>query len=458
MWSIRRIFAGAALLFAFAGCSQAGPSSADAQADVAAAGRDVRTTAVAAAARPLTGGDHDYDRIVAAAAGATRILLGESTHGTHEYYRERARITERLVAESGVRAVAIEGDWSSTARVNRYVRGLGDDRSADEALQGYANFPRWMWSNTDFRDFVERLRKLNAVREPEDRVGVYGMDVYDLFDAADAVIAHLHSVDLRMAAEARTRYSCFGSYRRSVHGYGHAASDPARSCERQAAAVLGDVRRLPRPGGAVQAERHFAAVRAAASVVAAEEYFRASYSGANGWNIRDRHMARNVDEIAAHVAGMSGAPGKVVTWSHNTHTGDARASDAALRGEINLGQLMRQRHGEAAFLVGFFSHSGRVMAAPAWDRPGRVYDMRPALPESHSALFRTTGMAAFSLLLRGDAELARTLDGPLLERAIGVIYQPETERSSHYFEARLARRFDAVVYLEKTSAVTPLGR
>jgi erythromycin esterase-like protein len=414
--------------------------------------------AVAEAARPVTGGATDYGDIFAAAAGSRRILLGESTHGTHEYYRERARITERLIQRHGANAVAIEGDWSATQRVNLYVRGLGSDRSAEQALGGYTSFPRWMWGNTDFRDFVERLRAINLERPPEQRVGLYGMDVYDLYDAAEAVQAYLKTSAPEAAAGAARHYRCFARYRRDRWAYGIATRDPRRSCRTQAEAVLAEVRRIPPPTGPAEAEARFGALRSAASVAAAEEYFRTASAGSLAWNVRDRHMADNVDEIAEHVEATSGRPAKVVLWSHNTHSGDARATFAADRGELNLGQLMRQRHGDAAFLVGFLSHSGTVFAAPEWDSPGRRYDMRPALAGSYSAFFHQAGIPAFSLLVRGNPAVARHLAGPMLERAIGVVYVPAGERTAHYFEARLARQFDAVVYFDRSKAIVPLGR
>jgi erythromycin esterase-like protein len=221
---------------------------------------------------------------------------------------------------------------------------------------------------------------------------------------------------------------------------------------------LATLRAMPKPGGAEAAERHFAALRSAASVAAAEAYFRTVYSGSLAWNVRDQRMADTVEEIAGHVEAIAGKPGKVVMWSHNTHSGDARATFAANRGELNLGQLMRQRHGESAYLVGLFSHEGTVLAAPEWDQPGQVHDMRPALAGSYSALFRQIRMPAFSLLIRGNEATARLLKGPMLERAIGVVYLPHSERSSHYFDAKLAEQFDAAIYFDRTKAVTPLRR
>jgi erythromycin esterase-like protein len=444
-----------ALLALAARSAGAGPAGAAANASAAPvpAGSEA---AIRTAARPITGAETDYADILAAAGNARRVLLGESTHGTREYYRERARISQRLVRDHGVNGIAIEADWSPTWRVNQYIRGLGSDRSAEEAMRGYSRFPRWMWSNAEFRDFLERLRALNMERPPEQRVGLYGMDVYDLHDAAGAVVAYLRSADREGARRAKRSYDCFDRYK-TTHDYGE-ATRRGTSCAKQAEAALAEVRRVPRPKDPEAAERHFAAVRSAASVRGAEEYFRTAYAGSLAWNVRDQRMAENVEEIAQHLEALTGRPGRVVMWSHNTHSGDARATFAANRGELNLGQLMRQRHGDAAFLIGFFSYAGTVMAAPEWDMPGRVYDMRPALPESYSALFHATGTPAFSLLIRGHPEVTRVVRGPMLERAIGVVYHPQSERQSHYFEAELAEQFDAAIYFDRSKAVTPLRR
>ncbi|HEX8064519.1 MAG TPA: erythromycin esterase family protein [Allosphingosinicella sp.] len=412
--------------------------------------------AIRQAARPVTGGGADYADVMAAAAASRRILLGESTHGSHEYYRERARLTERLIREQGVSAIAVEGDWSATQRVNLYVRGLGTDSSASQALRGYSNFPVWMWRNDDFRDFVERLRALNLERPADRRVGIYGMDVYDLFEAMDSVRAYLKRNAPEAAARAGTRYRCFASHGRDRWAYGVATRNPRRACRAQAQAVLAEVRRLPRPAGLADAEAWFEAVRAAASVVAAEEYFRTAATGSLAWNVRDRHMAENVEEIAAHSESLGGRPAKVVLWAHNSHLGDARATSAANRGELNLGQLMRQRHGEKAFLIGFLSHSGTVFAAPEWDSPGRRSPLWPALPGSWSALFHAAGLPAFSLVIRGDPTLSRALSGQMKQRAVGAVYLPQDERRAHYFDARLADQFDAVVYFDRTKAISPL--
>jgi erythromycin esterase-like protein len=408
------------------------------------------------AAIPIQNRPSDYDALVAGTRGATRILLGESTHGTHEFYRERGRITQRLVREAGVNAIAIEGDWSPTYRVNLYVRGLGSDRSARDALRGFTRFPKWMWPNGDFAQFIEQLRAHNLTLPANRRVGLYGMDVYDMYEAGDAVLERLGALDAAAAKRARVQYRCFAGYGRNTHTYGEYARRQRGSCREEAAAVLAEVRRLPRPRSAEAAEAHFAAVRAASSVVAAEEYFRTVYEGANAWNVRDRRMEETVEAIAAHVQALTGQPGKVVMWSHNTHSGDARATFAAARGELNLGQLMKQRHGARAFLVGFLTHAGTVYAAPEWDQPGRRYQLRPALPGSFSELFHRTRLPSFMLMLTGNPRTEAHFSRPALERAVGVIYVPDREREAHYFDAVLAEQFDAVIFFDRTQAVQPI--
>jgi erythromycin esterase-like protein len=384
-------------------------------------------------------------------------MLGESTHGTHEYYGERARITQRLIREAGFNAVVIEGDWSPTYRVNLYIRGLGRDRTAAEALGGYRNFPRWMWRNQDFRDFVEQLRAHNLTLPASARVGLYGMDVYDLFDAADAVVRHVSRLDPAAGRCVAPSYRCFSGHGRDLHRYGQAAQSAGASCADEAAAVSTEVERLPRAATPEAEEARFAAAtRAAASVVAAEEYFRAIHSGADAWNLRDRRMAETVEAAARHAARTTGREGRVVIWSHNSHTGDARATAATARSELNLGQLMRERHGDKALLVRFFTHSGTVRAAPAWDQPHRVFQLRPSVAQSHGDLFHRTGLPRFLLMLRKDPELKEQLSAPMLQRAVGVVYVPHAEMRSHYGLARLSAQFDAAVFFDRTEALRPL--
>lgn len=397
--------------------------------------------AAPACAQPKSSADA---ALISAAAKARYVLLGESTHGTHEFYRERAELTEILVRDHGVRALAIEGDWSGAERVNRYVRGVGADRTAEEALKGFDSFPQWMWRNAEFRDLVERLRVLNQGRSPENQVGVYGVDVYDVADAAEAVTAHLATADAEAAEQARRHYRCFARFRRAMDGYGRAIAQGARSCEPAARAVLAQVQGLPAPS-AGQREARYAALRAAAVVAAGEEYFRVQQATGYSWNARDRRMAAAIQDVSRHVD----AP--VVVWAHNTHVGDARETSLRRRGEISLGQLLRDTR--EALLVGFLTYEGEVMAADAWDQPPRVFRLRPALDGSHEAALAAEGPGRIVRLTIGHEP------GPeRLQRAVGVVYAPRQERQAHYIGARLERQFDAVIFIRTTRAVGYLGR
>jgi erythromycin esterase-like protein len=412
--------------------------------------------AVRSAARLITGNGADYDALIAAAGNARIVFLGEQTHGTHEFYRERARITQRLILERGFRGVALEADWPEIERVNRYINGQGSDRSAQESLGGVSDFPLWMWRNTDVRDLVEWLRTHNAGQPAERRVAVYGLDVYSLYPSLDAVVEYLGAVDPAAAARAREQYGCFAQYRPDPQRYGASATG-SRTCEAQAAAVLAEMtqRATSMPADPVAAAALFSALRNAHSVANAEEYFRGLYTrGVSTWNVRDQRMEDALVAISQHLGRNGAEPTRIVVWAHNTHSGDARATESGEAGEHNVGQLIRQRLGGESLLVGFFTHHGTVLAAPEWDAPGRVFDVRPALPGSYSDVFHAAVQGNFLLML-GDATLASALGTSRLERAIGVIYVPATERQSHYFMARLAQQFDAAIFFDVTSAVTP---
>lgn len=379
--------------------------------------------------------------LIAAAGRAPFVLLGESTHGTREYYLERARISEALIQGRGARAIAIEGDWSGAHRLNRYVRGLGADGSAEQALADFDAFPVWMWRNAEFRDFAERLRAWNLQRPPAERVGIYGLDVYDLFDAADAAVAALKAADPAAAGRAQAHYRCFARFRRSAERYSRSTRSGGRTCQAAAEGALAEVRSAA--GRVDDPEARFALLRAAQTVVAGEEYFRVAQTTGYAWNARDRRMADAARDVARHVGG------KVVIWAHNTHVGDARETSMRERGELSLGQLLRE---DGAFLVGFLTAGGEVTAAEAWDEPPRLHALRPAIEGSHEAALAAEGERIVRLTRPGSHAPRR------LQRAVGVVYAPRSERQSHYIEARLERQFDAIVFLRRTSALTPLAR
>jgi erythromycin esterase-like protein len=385
----------------------------------------------------------DYDPLLDRAAGVRFALLGEASHGTHEFYRERAEITKRLIREHGFGAVAVEGDWPDAYRVNRFVRGESDDLDADEALSDFRRFPAWMWRNTDVVEFVTWLRDWNDdLPADAQKVGFYGLDLYSLYTSMEAVMRYLEEIDPEAAERARERYSCFDHFNRDAQVYAYETRfGGAESCEPQAVAQLIELREASQ-----RAEDHFYAEQNARLVVNAEEYYRSVFrGGAESWNLRDRHMAETLEALAAHL------DARIAVWAHNSHVGDARATQLSERGELNIGQLVRQRHGRETLLVGFTTFTGTVTAAYDWGGPAERKRVRRALEGSWEELFHRTGEAQLLVVPAG-------LQGRRLERAIGVIYRPETERLSHYFEARLADQFDAVIHIDETRAVEPLER
>ena len=410
---------------------------------------------------PLTGATNDYDALLELIGDARIVLLGEASHGTHEFYRERGRITRRLIAERGFTVVAVEGDWPDAYRVNRWIRGLSDDGSALEALDGFDRFPRWMWRNRDVLEFIAGLREHNdAVSDREKKVGFYGLDLYSLFRSIEEVLRFLREVDPEAAKRARYRYSCFEHYGEDTQAYGYAAGfGLTPSCETQAVQQLLELQRraheLSHRDGRILEDELFYAEQNARLVKNAEEYYRAMFRGrVESWNLRDRHMAETLDALVQHFD-AKGRRTKVVVWEHNSHIGDARATAMGREGEWNVGQLARERYGQDTRLVGFSTYTGTVTAADDWEAPARQKRVRRALSESYEALLHDVMAPDFYLPLRGGVA-SEALPRTRLERAIGVVYRPETERQSHYFDARLAEQFDAVLHFDETRAVEPL--
>jgi erythromycin esterase-like protein len=418
---------------------------------------------LAAAIQPLSGAADDYDPLLELIGDARVVLLGEASHGTHEFYRERARITRRLLQEKGFGVLAVEADWPDAYRVNRWVRRVGQDGTALQALGNFQRFPRWMWRNTEVLRFVEWLRGFNAGLSPDRRVGFYGLDLYSLFSSIEAVIGFLEEVDPEAARRARYRYGCFEDFGEDSQAYGYAAEfGLSQSCEDQALQQLLELQRqaadLSARDGKIPQDEFFFAEQNARLVKNAEEYYRSMFRGRiSSWNLRDRHMAETLEALMAHFDRSHG-PSKIVVWEHNSHTGDARATSMGHSGEWNVGQLARERFGDESFLVGFTTYSGTVTASSDWDAPPERKRVRPALAGSWEALFHAVGQPSFLLPLAAQAPEEEILEDVRLERAIGVIYRPETERVSHYFEAQLADQFDAVIHVDETSPVEPLDR
>jgi erythromycin esterase-like protein len=392
---------------------------------------------------------------------ARLVLIGEATHGTQEFYRIRAELTRALITQKGFTIVAVEADWPDAYRANRYVHCASADRNAVEALDDFRRFPRWMWRNHEVVRFLEWLRGHNTECVQEDRAGFYGLDLYSLHSSMAAVLEYLSSVDPEAAQRARERYSCFEAFGEDAQSYGYAATlGLTRSCEDDVVAQLIDLREkglayAAGPEG-IAADEHFVAEQNARLVKNAENYYRAMFgSRQQSWNLRDTHMMETLDALISHRSNRTGASARAVVWAHNSHLGDARATEMGHHGEINLGQLARERHGSEACLVGLTTFTGTVTAASDWDEPARRMQVRSALPASYEALLHTAGLDRFMLSFEDEA-LCAALTTSRLERAIGVIYRPNTERLSHYFTAQLCKQFDIVLHADRTNALDPL--
>jgi erythromycin esterase-like protein len=423
--------------------------------------RDNDAAILRAAARPITS-NAAYDPLVEIAGRAQCVLIGEASHGTHEFYETRAELTKRLIQEKGFRAVALEADWPDTFRVHRFVTGRGDDDNPNDALSDFRRFPGWMWRNTVMLEFIAWLRAWNAERSIKDGLaGVYGLDLYSMHTSIEAVLGYLDKVDPLSARRARHRYGCFDHFGEDPQHYGLATvAGGAEPCENEVIDQLVELRRkyseLIGRNGHIGEEEFFSAEQNARLIMNAERYYRAMFHGrASSWNLRDEHMFETLSELFAH---LDGGHAKVVVWAHNSHLGDARATAMSERGELNVGQLVREHPGRDSYAIGFTTHSGTVTAASDWGEPAERKRVRPALAGSYEELFHATGIPRFWINLRERNEAIDLLRWERLERAIGVIYRPETERLSHYFEARLPDQFDAVIHIDETHALEPLER
>jgi len=411
---------------------------------------------------PLNSLMSDFDPLLELVGNARCVLIGEASHGTHDFYRQRAQLTQRLIVEKGFGAVAAEADWPDAYRVNRYVKGLGRDADAADALQDFRRFPAWMWRNADVLDFGGWLRDFNGTRAAQERVGFYGLDLYSLHSSAGAVLAYLEKRDAALAERARKRYACFDHFGSDPQDYGvQAALGLSADCESAVVAQLLELReqqaRLVDGADAPASDDHFYAEQNARVVKNAEEYYRSMFRGSvASWNLRDRHMADTLDALLLHLQ-RGARSSKVVVWAHNSHVGDANHTELAKRGEVNVGQLARERLGTDAVLIGFSTYQGTVTAASEWGQPAQRMRVRPGLEHSYESLFHELNPPAF-LLRSADLsrELRERLASPRLQRAIGVVYRPEAERRSHYYYASLVRQFDAVLHIDRTRALEPL--
>ncbi|MBV8687358.1 MAG: protein-L-isoaspartate(D-aspartate) O-methyltransferase [Alphaproteobacteria bacterium] len=388
-------------------------------------------------------------------ADARVVLLGEASHGTSEFYRARAEISKRLIERHGFTIVAVEADWPDAASVDRHVRHRARRDGEETAFQ---RFPTWMWRNAEVDAFVGWLRRHNEGRGREAMTGFYGLDLYNLSGSIRAVIDFLEAADPEAAKLARKRYACLAPWSRDPAAYGrHALSEGYGRCEAGAVQMLRDLLQRRMDCLAEECDEWLDAAANARLVRNAEQYYRVMYQGAaESWNLRDTHMF----ETLCQLLDAKGPASKAIVWAHNSHIGNAAHTEMGqVREELNVGQLAKERFGDAARLIGFGTHGGTVAAADDWDAPMEVKLVRPSLAGSYERLCHETGIARFLLDLRPgalDPALEEALLEPRLERFIGVIYRPETERWSHYAEAVLPNQFDAWAWFDETRAVTPL--
>ncbi len=420
--------------------------------------RDV-AACIAASAHDL---DTDLDPLIERASVAQVVLIGEATHGTDEFYRIRVDITKRLIMEKGFRLIALEADWPDALRAHRYASGQSEDATAADALGDFRRFPTWMWRNEPTVAFVEWLRDWNRARASCDRAGLFGLDLYSLRASMEAVLEYLEKTDPKAADRARHRYGCFELFDQDPHAYGYATTrGQADPCESEAIAQLVDLR--CRFGATVAhdeplaEDEFFYAEQNARLVANAEKYYRSMFQGRDAsWNLRDEHMAGTLEALRQHYRGKRE---RVVVWAHNSHLGDARATQMRLRGEWNVGQLTRERYGsENVYAIGQSTYEGSVTAARDWGGKAERRRVLPGLSGSYEELLHAVGRPRFWLDLSEPSEATKALADPRLQRAIGVIYRPESERWSHYQQARLTRQFDALIHIDETAALQPLER
>jgi erythromycin esterase-like protein len=392
-----------------------------------------------------------FGEMFARFGGARVVLLGEATHGTSEFYRARAAISRELIEHHGFNIVAVEADWPDAARIDRFVRHRPHAPSEKAA---FGRFPTWMWRNREVHDFVDWLRMHNESRAAGARTEFRGLDVYSLRASIAAVLTYLHRIDPDAAKEARRRYGCLTPWQDELARYGRRAMMSSETCEREVVAQLRELLDHRLQYAAKDGEEFFDAEQNARIVRAAEEYYRIMYHGSTeSWNLRDRHMFDTLQTL------MRRRPNaKAIVWAHNSHIGNAAATSMGWEGEFNIGELCRTAYGEHCVAIGFGMDRGTVAAASDWDEPMEIKAVLPAREDSFEHLFRATGLSRSLTDWRTkNADLRGPLGEPRTERAIGVVYRPDTEFHSHYFRAVLSEQFDAFVWFDETHAITPLA-
>jgi protein-L-isoaspartate(D-aspartate) O-methyltransferase len=395
----------------------------------------------------------NLDSLLERVGEARIVLLGEATHGTKEFYEMRSQITRQLIEKKGFNFIAIEGDWPDAAQIDNYIRHV--DCPITE-WTAFARFPIWMWRNNSVKNFIDWLHSYNAEITSKKKISFYGLDLYSLYNSIDSILKYLDDIDPDAASIARERYGCLSPWQKDPATYGRLAISGAyQSCEKEVLAMLTDILQKKQDYTEYDGERFLDTVQNARLVANAERYYRVMYYGSReSWNLRDMHMF----ETLKLLLNFHGAESKVIIWAHNSHVGDASATEMFRRGEYNLGYLCRQELNAKSYSIGFGTNDGTVAAASNWDQDMEIKRIRPAISKSYEYLFHQLEDHNFLLGLNGmkSNHGLDALSIPRLERAIGVIYRPETELASHYFQANLPKQFDEYIWIDRTQAVTPI--
>jgi len=411
-------------------------------------------------AYPLSNDPKSYYPLLDRIADAHFVLLGEATHGTSQFYTARAQITSLLIKEKRFNVIAIEADFPEVQPINQFLKSNQIRNSAAESLDGFRRFPVWMWKNKEMLSFIEQLKSINLQKSPESKVAFYGLDLYSMYLSIEAVISYLDKVDPDAAAMARKRYACFYRYGNDDDSYGQAMNYVKENCQKQVIEQLLELQKKRneylQKNNLQGNEELFYAEQNAKVAKDAEQYYREMFSRrAKTWNLRDLHMADMVEEVSNHIKKINGSA-KIVVWAHNSHVGNALATEFSESEELSLGQLVLYRHWGDCYLVGFTTYNGTVAAASQWGAKVEKKTLNPAIDGSYEELFHNTDIKTFLLDFNDLPSDLEAFKQNHLERSVGVVYTPESERVSHYFNARMADQFHAVIHIDSTSAVEPL--
>lgn len=400
----------------------------------------------------------DYSALLDDIGDASLVLIGEATHGSHEFYQVRASITKHLIEEKGFQVIAVEGDWPEVHNINTYIKAQSPSMDEYKALAAFDSFPSWVWYNYDILEFVRWLRNYNdQLIDTHAKVSIYGLDLYSFHSSMKIVIAYLEKHDPKAAELARVRYQCLRNYAKEPVNYAYAVQDgmvpgcKGKIYEQLIELLKIELQQREEPGTDLDEQLYI--TQSAKVVVGAESYYGALLKGPEiTWNLRDKHMMETVGTLRQFYQNTLGYVPKMIIWAHNSHVGDARTTQTAHRKEINIGQLAKQQYKDDCYLIGFSTYTGEVTAASTWGGHTERKEVRPALPGSYEHIFHQLELPNFLLFLNEAISLRQ----PRLQRAIGVIYRPETERMSHYYYSYLLGQFNAIIHIDKTTAVIPM--